>query len=121
VSIKPEDFINDADYVVKPQVNFKREYCPFYRKWMEMKRRVTSKTYKAKNKTYANTTCCEEWLVFSNFKRWMEQQPWEGMELDKDILDKESNTYSPETSRFVPHKINSLFRQWDKSKKEMEV
>lgn len=104
------DFVNDADYVVKPTVNGKRQHCPFYVAWQAMKRRCCADEYKVKNPTYGSVTCCKEWLYFSNFKTWMEQQPWEGMDLDKDILVKGNLVYSPETCRFVPHAINSVFR-----------
>lgn len=104
------DFINDADYVVKPTVNGKRRYCPFYVAWNAMKRRCCADEYKIKNPTYTEVTCCEEWLYFSNFKVWMETQYWKGMDLDKDILIKDNQIYSPITCRFVPHNINSVFR-----------
>lgn len=45
---------------------------------------------------------CEEWLTFSNFKRWMEQQDYEGKALDKDLLVSQNKTYSSETCVFVP-------------------
>lgn len=111
---KPEDFINDANYVVKPQKNLIRSYCPFYTKWTAMKRRVCAIEYKTKHPTYEDASCCEEWLIFSNFKAWMETQPWEGMELDKDILVAKNKLYSPETCCFVPQKINFIYRDFSR-------
>lgn len=112
---KPEDFINDSNYVVKPQKNLVRDYCPFYVKWTAMKRRVCAVEYKTKHPTYEQATCCEEWLRFSKFKSWMEKQSWEGMELDKDIIVPGNKLYSPETCCFIPQKLNFLFRDFSRN------
>lgn len=60
--------------------------CMFYRTWRGMIKRGYSDVFKDKNKSYKDVTVCKEWHLFSNFKKWMEQQDWEGKELDKDIL-----------------------------------
>ena len=51
---------------------------------------------------------CDEWLRFSNFKRWFDKNYEEGYYLDKDILVNGNKVYSPETCCFVPHEINEL-------------
>ena len=56
---------------------------------------------------YKGTTVCEEWLIFTNFKRWMEGKEWDGKDLDKDILD-DSKIYSPQTCNFVSRMINTF-------------
>ena len=58
--------------------------------------------------TYEGVTVCDDWLVFSNFKIWMEKQDWKGKDLDKDIIDPTSKLYSPDTCAFVPRYINTL-------------
>ena len=63
---------------------------------------------KQKNPTYKDVTCCKDWLLFSNFKRWMEQQDWEGKELDKGIIVYGNKMYSPETCAFVSRTTNSF-------------
>lgn len=92
--------INDLDYVVAK--------CPFYNTWLEMLRRGFSEREKERHPTYKYTTVCEEWKTASAFKAWMEQQNWKGLDLDKDILVKGSNIYSPDTTVFVPSYINTL-------------
>lgn len=92
--------INDLDYVVAK--------CPFYNTWLEMLRRGFSEKEKERHPTYKDTTVCEEWKTASAFKAWMEQQKWKGLDLDKDILVKGSNIYSPDTTVFVPSYINTL-------------
>jgi len=36
--------------------------------------------------SYEECIVCEEWLTFSNFKKWTEQQDWEDKQLDKDFF-----------------------------------
>ena len=100
--------INDADYQVQPLVNGKRKSCEFYQKWYHMLERCYSSQYQRRRPTYIGCTVCDEWLTFSNFKRWMEQQDWEGKDLDKDILVKGNKIYSPETCAFVISLINQF-------------
>lgn len=59
--------------------------------------------------TYKDCTVCDEWLLFSNFKRWFDENYIEGYALDKDILVKGNKVYSPDTCCFVPHEINESF------------
>lgn len=118
--------VNDADYVVQAKetvdcVNGKLKQKlvwprPFYRTWVRMLERCFSEKYKAKNPTYKDVTCCEEWLTFSNFKSWMEQQEWEGKELDKDIIFPNNKVYNPETCAFVSRVTNTFVLASDASR-----
>ncbi len=108
---------NDADYVVRQfetivvdgkQQQKRVRMCSFYRAWSGMLRRGYSAQYKEKHPTYKDVTVCKEWHLFSNFKKWMEEQPWEGMCLDKDLLVKGNKEYSPSTCAFVPNRVNTL-------------
>ena len=97
--------VNDADYKVGG--------CPFYNTWVEMLRRCLSDKEKSRHRTYREAFSCEDWLTFSNFKAWMELQPWQGNDLDKDILVVGNKMYSPETCVFVPSYINTLLVKGD--------
>lgn len=108
--------INDADYVVQKKepigpVGFgKRKQkliwiCPFYLKWKNMLRRCYAPEAK-EQLSYSASVVCDEWHLFSNFKRWMEQQDWQGKELDKDLLVTGNKEYSPDTCVFVTHQVN---------------
>ena len=99
---------NDADYPVTTGEGRNRRTCPFYLRWASMLRRCYSVSHKKKYPTYSECTTCEEWLIFSNFKSWMEQQDWKGKHLDKDILFKENKTYSPEACVFISPETNML-------------
>lgn len=110
--------INDVDYVVQVQetvgyVDGKRKrklvwICPFYRTWKNMLVRSYSDKYKAEKPTYEESTTIEEWHLFSKFKAWMETQPWEGHQLDKDILVRGNKVYGPETCVFVSNVVNTF-------------
>ena len=79
--------------------------------WSSMLKRCFDEKYKSKNPTYKDCTICEEWLHYSNFRRWAENTQngyMAGYQLDKDILVKGNKIYSPETCCFVPKDINTL-------------
>lgn len=100
--------INDAGYLTQPIVDGIRMRCPFYQRWRAMLTRCYSSKYHKRFPTYTGCSVCREWLTFSNFKKWMEEQKWEGNELDKDILIEGNKVYSPATCVFVSPKLNSL-------------
>ena len=88
-----------------------------YRMWNSMLQRCFSIEEKKKKPNYINTDCCDEWLYYPNFKKWMLSQENyktlleldEEICLDKDIMIKGNNIYSPQTCCLVPKNINSLF------------
>ena len=110
--------VNDAEYTAQKfetigYVDGKQKQrqvwiCPFYQTWKNMIDRCFSETNKVRNPTYKDVTCCEEWLLFSNFKRWMEQQDWKGKQLDKDIIIPDNKVYNPETCAFVSRVTNTF-------------
>ena len=77
--------------------------------------RCFSEKWKAFNLAYRDVTCCQEWLLFSNFRNWMITQDWEGKELDKDLRVFDNKTYSPETCCFVKQELNSFLVKRGKS------
>ena len=54
-----------------------------------------SPAHHKKYPSYVGCTVCEEWKTFSNFRRWMVTQNFEGRHLDKDLLVKDNLHYSP--------------------------
>lgn len=113
--------VNDADYDVTAGVTINGKWvitwiCPYYQRWKSMLKRCYSNKYKDKNKTYLDCSVASEWLTFSNFREWMHQQDWEGMELDKDLLFVGNKIYSPATCAFVPSYINKFTTAADKSR-----
>lgn len=100
--------INDAPYMTEMIVNNKRIKCPFYQKWSHMITRCYCEKYLSKKLTYKGCSITKEWLLFSNFKKWMIKQEWKGKELDKDLLVQGNKIYSPETCLMVTREINLL-------------
>lgn len=107
--------INDADYAVCPKilidgkwVNDNLNFCPFYRVWYEMLRRCYSDRIKLLRPTYEGCFVESSWLIFSNFKSWMENQDWEGKVLDKDLLVENNKIYSENTCIFISEELNSF-------------
>ena len=105
--------VNDADY---PIVRFvetingkkKREWiCPYYKTWSAMLNRCYRLANDKRYNSYSQTTVCQEWHTFSNFKSWMEKQDWEGKDLDKDLLT-DNNQYSPSNCVFIPSRLNTF-------------
>jgi len=105
--------VNDAGYKThkcKTIEGVTRSYwrCPFYKVWAGMIERAYDKKCHKRNPTYSNVTVNKEWHKFSAFKKWMESQPWEGNELDKDILVQGNREYSKDMCCFVPCALNSF-------------
>jgi hypothetical protein len=73
-----------------------------------MIKRCYSDKFLSKNKSYVGCEVCDEWLIFSNFKKWMVSQEWENCELDKDIICYGNKVYSPDTCCFIPASLNLL-------------
>ncbi|WP_396180361.1 hypothetical protein [Flavobacterium sp.] len=99
--------INDANYLVYKG----KDVCPYYRKWLSMLVRCYSKIKHISFPTYVDCTVCEEWKYFSNFKKWVDEQPnknWQSCELDKDILQVNNKCYSPEKTVFTNRALNSF-------------
>ncbi|ATW58271.1 hypothetical protein CNR37_00064 [Pseudomonas phage ventosus] len=113
-----DEFVNDADYVTRRSERdggrgSKQRLvwvCPYYKRWCGMKERAGGDRLLKVSPTYADVSCCDDWLLFSNFKAWMVTQPWnfEKSGLDKDLRIPGSKIYSPDTCRFIPPYINNL-------------
>lgn len=107
--------VNDANYKTRLVQNYinsdgKRTnkdvwVCPYFSKWKNMLSRCYGKS---SHKCYGKVSVCDSWLLFSNFKSWMEKQPWEGNSLDKDLLVLGNTVYSPDTCIFLPKHVNSF-------------
>ena len=109
--------VNDADYEVHEYeyviVDGMRKrrlvwICPYYRVWKDMLQRCCSAKYQERQPTYKGCSVSEEWLTFSNFRPWMEEQDFEGKQLDKDLLSSGNKVYSSETCVFVTSMVNTF-------------
>lgn len=83
-----------------------------YLTWHNMLRICYNNSVHKKQPMYIDCKVCDEWLTFSNFKKWFDNPEngyREGYQLDKDIIFKGNKIYSPKTCCFVPQAINCLF------------
>lgn len=81
-----------------------------YRIWKSMLERCYSDKYHQKEPAYIGCSVCDDWIRFSNFKRWFDKNYVDGYQLDKDILVKGNKVYSPDTCCFVPREINAILQ-----------
>lgn len=103
--------VNDYDGRVK--INGKM--IKSYNTWKNMLERCYDDKLLKKYPTYTGCTVCEEWLYFSNFKKWFDEHyRWDLDEkglrpcLDKDLLVKGNKIYSHDTCIFLPNSVNSF-------------
>lgn len=95
--------------------------CKFYDRWRSMLRRAYCPKTLEKFPTYADVTVCTEWLKFSNFKKWMETQDWQGKQLDKDLLVRGNKVYSPEACCFVTVEVNNFITLQDAKRGDLPL
>lgn len=100
--------INDSPYEVtyRDSSSGVRWVCPYYSRWSGLLSRCYNKKVQDKNPTYKGCTMVQEWLRFTNFRKWMAEQDWEGKYIDKDILREGNMEYGPETCMFVTASVN---------------
>ena len=99
-----------------------------YDVWSQMLRRCYDINALKKRPTYSNCNVCEEWLLYDNFYEWLHSQTnfeqWYNgnrWAIDKDILVKGNNIYSPTTCCLIPQYVNSLFLKNDADRGEYPI
>lgn len=108
--------INDADYSIGSKFNGKLGICPFYKVWASMLKRCYCKKWQEKYPTYIGCSVSQDWLTFSNFKRWMETKDFHEKQLDKDLLFSGNKVYSAETCVFVDLITNCFTKENDSAR-----
>lgn len=99
-----------------------------YVAWHNIISRSYSEKDKKKNPSYKDVTCCDEWLLYENFYKWVHSQEnfdkWlngDKWAVDKDILVKGNKVYSPETCCLVPKNVNCLFVKSDITRNNLSI
>ncbi len=95
--------------------------CSYYKVWKNMLSRCYSEKYQESCPSYIGTSVCSEWLYATAFKKWMDQQDWQGKSLDKDIIAPGSKLYSPDTCAFVLPATNSFVLARDASRGDYPI
>lgn len=91
--------------------------CPYYSTWLHLLKRCYNEKSLRKHPSYGECFVCDDWLMFSNFKTWMETQEWEGKQLDKDLLVRGNKVYGPDTCIFVTLEVNTFILEGSEQKK----
>ena len=80
-------------------------------RWRNMIQRCYNRKIHINKPYYKDKSVCEEWQNFSNFRIWYEEHiiPAAKVDLDKDLLCKDSKEYSPETCSLITHYLNTVF------------
>lgn len=80
-------------------------------KWKNMIQRCYSDKVHILKPYYMDKDVCIEWQNYGNFKIWYDAHyiPGTKVDLDKDLLCKKSNMYSPETCVLMSHFLNTVF------------
>ena len=76
--------------------------------WENILQRCYQESEQKRHPTYRGCSICEEWMVFSSFEKWFNENYVDGYEIEKDILVKGNKVYGPEFCCFVPRRINIL-------------
>lgn len=86
-----------------------------YITWRGMIVRCYDEKYRAKYPSYKGCSVCNEWLLYSNFKKWFDENYIEGNVLDKDLSQHgvKNKIYSPSTCNFVTPLINAALTKSD--------
>ena len=83
------------------------------RYWANMLHRCYNKKIHKERPTYKGCSVDDQWHNFQNFAEWFDEnnnpETMKDFVLDKDILIKNSKSYSSKTCCFVPQEINGLF------------
>lgn len=105
--------LNDGGYRVHDSISVNGKQvntwvCPFYRRWEHILKRCYSPSAVKKNNTYLDCSVTPEWFSFNSFKEWMVAQPWEGNEVDKDLLIAGNRVYGPDRCVFITQALNTF-------------
>ena len=95
--------------------------CPFYTKWFNMLTRCYSEKEMIKHPTYEKVYVSDDWLLFSNFKNWMEKQDWLNKNLDKDILFPGNLEYAEDKCVFVSKRVNNFLIEKRTNKRDLPI
>lgn len=104
--------LNDYEYPVHFLKDGKISRCQFYSVWIDILKRCYDKKCQEKQPTYAGCSIVAEWLSFKTFREWMQSQPWNGNQIDKDILIKGNKVYGPDTCVFISKSLNLFISGW---------
>lgn len=103
--------------------NIKTKPCQL---WENIRNRCEYLPFKNESRfgKYIETDSCAEWKDFQNFAEWFNSVVssgyyHEGWQLDKDLLVKGNNIYSPEYCVFLPEVVNNILNIKSRTRGEL--
>jgi hypothetical protein len=97
-------------YIKQGHTNIAKEKAYIY--WKQILLECFSQKYILAHPLFEGKTVCEEWLDYSNFKKWYDlnyyEIPSQRMVLTNNLFN--GKNFCPETSCFLPNEINSVFQ-----------
>ena len=86
-----------------------------YNVWRHLLKRCRGNN---RSKAYKDCSICDEWKLFSNFKKFYDDNCTDDtFHLDKDLLVQGNKKYSPETCAFLPREINETIKtEWTENR-----
>ncbi len=117
--------VNDVDFAVKVD----GKICRQYDLWGNLLKRCYNSKCHEKQPTYIDCSVSDEWVYFSNFLIWcnnqagykMRDEKGNSFQLDKDIANKGNKIYSSENCNFIPAAVNSLLTKSDGGRGELPI
>lgn len=79
-----------------------------YSAWQGVMQRCFDNKWRSRYPTYSNCTVSDEWLYFSNFKKWFDIFYVDGYVIDKDLIFPGNKLYSKHTCVLIPQHINKF-------------
>ncbi|AZF87738.1 hypothetical protein CPT_Mydo_163 [Proteus phage Mydo] len=81
----------------------------YYSRWKDILKRCYSDKFLSKNPSYYGCSVCKEWLTFSKFKAWLEDNSFSGTEvIDKDLIFRGNKVYGPQSCTLIDSYLNSF-------------
>ena len=117
--------VNDVDFTVTVD----GKDCRQYQLWNNLLKRCYAVKFHEKHPTYIDCSVSFEWVYFSNFLVWCNNQKEFNMKdvkgnsfaLDKDITNKGNKIYSSKDCNFVPQAVNNLLTKRDGARGELPI
>lgn len=125
-SKKPIFGVGINDYNGKVKINGK--HLKSYEIWIDILKRLFDESRLLREPTYRDVEISQEWLYYSNFKRWFDAHSMyyhKGWHLDKDLLSRDKclvkKIYSPLTCVFLPPEINCALATQPKYRADLPI
>lgn len=116
--------VNDYD----GQVKINGKHIKSYEMWRGLLKRLFSESALEREPSYKDVKVSQEWLYFSNFKRWFDAHSMyyhDKWHLDKDLLSRDKilvkKIYSPLTCAFLPSEINGALATQPKYRTDLPI